>query len=53
MKKMIRICLLLLVFAFFVFGCAGVGKRDTTLKCPRCGAVFTIDEEMHWRSLTR
>jgi uncharacterized C2H2 Zn-finger protein len=27
----------------FSFGCAGVAK-ESKLKCPKCGAVFTVDE---------
>jgi hypothetical protein len=35
--------------AVFAFGCAGISK-DTRVKCPKCGAVFTIDEgTQEWR----
>jgi hypothetical protein len=27
----------------FSLGCTGVGK-DAKIKCPKCGAVFTVDE---------
>jgi hypothetical protein len=27
----------------FSFGCAGVSK-DTKIKCPKCGAVFSSEE---------
>ncbi len=37
------VMLALAVFATFSFGCAGVGK-ETKVKCPKCGAVFTVDE---------
>jgi hypothetical protein len=35
--------LTLVVLAAFVVGCAGVAK-ESKVKCPKCGAVFTIDE---------
>ena len=41
--KMLNLFLALIILAFFSFGCAGVSK-DTKVKCPKCGAVFTIDE---------
>jgi predicted nucleic acid-binding Zn ribbon protein len=31
------------MLAVFSIGCAGVSK-DTKIKCPKCGAVFTVDE---------
>ena len=43
MRKLISIFLALVLLAVFSFGCAGV-SRDTKVKCPKCGAVFTIDE---------
>jgi len=45
MKKWVSILLALAILAVFSAGCAGVGK-DTKVKCPKCGAVFTIDEGM-------
>ena len=44
MKKWISMVLALLLFAVFSFGCAGYVSRDAKVKCPKCGAVFTIDE---------
>jgi hypothetical protein len=43
-KKWITMVLALVLFAAFSFGCAGQASRDTKVKCPKCGAVFTIDE---------
>ena len=45
MRKWVSIFLALAILAVFSFGCAGVAK-DTKIKCPKCGAVFTIDEGM-------
>ena len=44
MKKWITMVLALVLFAVFSFGCAGQASKDTKVKCPKCGAVFTIDE---------
>jgi len=41
-KKLVSMVLAVAVLAF-TLGCAGVPK-ETKLKCPKCGAVFTIDE---------
>ncbi len=41
--KIVNVFLALVLLAFFSFGCAGV-SRDTKIKCPKCGAVFTVDE---------
>jgi len=46
MKKLISIILALAVVAIFAFGCAGVAK-DAKIKCPKCGAVFTVDEGLN------
>ena len=43
MRKLISIFLALALLAIFSFGCAGV-SGDTKVKCPKCGAVFTVDE---------
>ena len=43
MRKWVSILLALALLAVFSAGCAGVSK-DTKVKCPKCGAVFTIDE---------
>jgi hypothetical protein len=33
----------LAILTICFFGCAGVSK-DTEVKCPKCGAIFTVDE---------
>ncbi len=43
MKRVFSIFLALAILTIFSLGCAGVAK-DTKIKCPKCGAVFTVDE---------
>ena len=43
MRKWVSIFLALAMLAVFSFGCAGIAK-DSKIKCPKCGAVFTVDE---------
>jgi hypothetical protein len=43
MRKWVSIILVLAALAVFSIGCAGVSK-DAKIKCPKCGAVFTVDE---------
>jgi nitrite reductase/ring-hydroxylating ferredoxin subunit len=43
-KKLISLVLALAFLAAFTLGCAGYVSKDTKVKCPKCGAVFTIDE---------
>ena len=43
MRKWVSIIMALVILALFSFGCAGVAK-DAKIKCPKCGAVFTVDE---------
>ena len=43
MRKLMSVFLALTILAVFSFGCAGIA-RDTKIKCPKCGAVFTVDE---------
>lgn len=43
MRKGLCFFLALAISAMISFGCAGVSK-DTKIKCPKCGAVFTVDE---------
>jgi hypothetical protein len=43
MRKWVSILLALAMLAVFSFGCAGI-QKDAKIKCPKCGAVFTIDE---------
>jgi predicted Zn-ribbon and HTH transcriptional regulator len=42
-KKLISLVFALLVMAALTLGCGYVSK-ETKVKCPKCGAVFTIDE---------
>lgn len=42
MKRLVSLLLVLMMVGVFALGC-GVAK-DTKIKCPKCGAVFTIDE---------
>ncbi len=44
MKKLVSMVLALTFLAAFSFGCAQYVAKDTKVKCPKCGAVFTIDE---------
>jgi len=43
MRKWVSILLAVVMLSIFSYGCAGVSK-DAKIKCPKCGAVFTIDE---------
>ena len=43
MKKLVSIIMTLAIFAILSAGCAGVSK-ESQVKCPKCGAVFTVDE---------
>ena len=43
MRKLVSIFLALAILSVFSFGCAGI-DRQTKIKCPKCGAVFTVDE---------
>jgi len=43
MKKWVSLFLALAMLAVFSFGCAGVA-RDAKVKCPKCGAIFQVDE---------
>ncbi len=44
MKKLVSLFLALAVLALFTLGCGGMVGKETKVKCPKCGAVFTIDE---------
>ena len=43
MRRWVSIFLVLALLAVFSFGCAGI-QKDAKIKCPKCGAVFTVDE---------
>ena len=43
MKKWVSVLFVLFILVAFSFGCAGVAK-DAKIKCPKCGAIFTVDE---------
>jgi hypothetical protein len=43
MRKWVSIFLALVILSVFSFGCAGIDKQ-TKIKCPKCGDVFTVDE---------
>jgi len=43
-KKLVSLVLAMAVLAVFSFGCSGYVAKESKVKCPKCGAVFTIDE---------
>jgi len=43
-KKKLSLIVAVAVLLAFSFGCAGYASKETKLKCPKCGAVFTVDE---------
>jgi len=43
-KKWINMVSALFVLAAFSLGCAGMVSTDQQVKCPKCGADFTINE---------
>ena len=43
MRKWTSMFLALVILAVFSFGCAGI-QKDAKIKCPKCGAVFIVDE---------
>jgi len=43
MRKWVNILLALAILAVFSFGCSTIA-HDAKIKCPKCGAVFTVDE---------
>ncbi len=45
MKKLFGTMLAGALLAALVIGCAGnVAPKETRVKCPKCGATFTVDE---------
>lgn len=44
MKKLVSLVLAVAFLAAFSVGCTGMASKETKVKCPKCGAVFTIDE---------
>jgi len=42
MRKWLSIFMVLAILAVIAFGC-GTAK-EAKIKCPKCGAVFTVDE---------
>jgi len=45
MRKWVSIFMVLAILAVFSIGCGTVSK-EAKVKCPKCGAVFTVDEGM-------
>jgi hypothetical protein len=41
--KWLYIFLVLAIVALFTVGCAGISK-DTKVRCPKCGTVFSVSE---------
>ncbi len=49
---MVSLILAVGVLTAFSFGCAGYVSKETKLKCPKCGAVFTVDEAQQFGKKT-
>jgi len=49
MERVINILLALAILTVLSLGCTGVSK-DTKVQCPKCGAIFEVNEGlMEWR----
>ncbi len=46
MKKFSSLILALAFLSAFTLGGCGYVSKETKVKCPKCGAVFTVDEGM-------
>ncbi len=46
MKKRVSVFWALAILAVFSYGCTGISK-DAKVKCPKCGAVFQVDEGLN------
>jgi hypothetical protein len=44
LKKLGVLVLVLALLAVFSLGCGGTASKESKVKCPKCGSVFTIDE---------
>ena len=44
MKKLIGLLLAVAFMTVFTLGCAGYVSKETKVKCPKCGNIFTVDE---------
>ncbi len=50
MKKWIPLFLLMIFLSFSALGCAGT-KKDTTIRCPKCGTYYDTrqgEETFDW-----
>ncbi len=45
MRKWMSIFLALAILAACSFGCTGI-QNDAKVKCPKCGEIFTINEDL-------
>ncbi len=52
MRKLVSIFMALAILAVLSIGCAGVSK-ESKVKCPKCGAVFTVQEGVDEMQKTR
>jgi uncharacterized protein YceK len=43
MKKMMNLALAVVMLGAVASGC-GTVMKDTKVKCPKCGHIFTVDE---------
>jgi hypothetical protein len=43
MRKLLAMFFVLVLLSVFSFGCT-MGSKEAKVKCPKCGAVFTINE---------
>jgi len=43
-KKLISLVLAVSFLAAFTLACTGYASKETKVKCPKCGTVFTVDE---------
>jgi hypothetical protein len=48
MRKLAKTVLAIVVLAGLSFGCAGM-KEAINVKCPKCGATFTTEQQSYWK----
>ncbi len=51
MRKLATFLLILGIWAVLASGCTWAFSKDTIVRCPKCSATFSVDEDLRMRQL--
>jgi len=51
MRKLVTLILIAAIWALLASGCTWAFSKETIVRCPKCSATFSVDDDLRMRQL--